>query len=180
MDGIRRRALLAGCAGALTAALAGCSERAAKEAEKSPPIEERLPDLPVEEASEVYEPAIEEGYGAALDAGVASVDEFVAALEDLGIAVESTVHDETLYLEYLDEGVRERGVLREFALVAGAYAALVENEGVDGPLEATIVDPERGAFGAYTLDPGLAARFHEGELTAAEYGEEALSELETE
>lgn len=172
-----RRSLL-GTVGAGSLALtAGCAYREDPDPGEPVPIQERLPNLPVEENVEVLAAGIEAGF----DADVADPAEFEQALTDAGLAVESLVdREDELALEYRDEPERDSGVLRDIGVVAGAYAALLDGTaGLPGRLLATLVDDELESFGEYHVDAEWAVEYAAGETSAEEYGVLVSDTLET-
>lgn len=160
--------------GALVATC-GCADNANPDPGEPRPLEEMLPDLPVEERVDVVAGGIETGFGGDLTDSAA----FEEALVDAGVAVESLLDDgPELSVEYRadpDDG----GVLRGVGVVAGAYASLLDGTDAPGRLRATLVDREPAPFGEFRVDGEWAIAFAAGERTAEEYGVLVSDTLET-
>ncbi len=162
----------------VAAGSAGCVRESG---EQFPPNEKwptsgYAPDLPVTERSDVLESGIEAFEGREIgDEG-----EFEEALEAHGIAVEAVEREQgSLTIEYVFTDRVERGTLPDIALIAGAYAALVE-AGYDATFfEITVLDGESSSFGAAEIETPWARKYNAGEYTATEYGELVASTVES-
>ena len=175
---ISRRRLL-GVGGLVgLASLSGCTRDVVEEFPKNTkwPLSEAKPDLPVLELSDV----LKEGVRSMSDADVGTVDEFVATLEEEGFQIKAVeeVRD-VLAIEYVSSIRFGEGAYHDVGLIAGAYAALVDN-GYDGyALALTIHHANADSYGSWTIETRIAKRYNAGELTAAEYGELVAKTLKT-
>ncbi|WP_135819745.1 hypothetical protein [Halostella litorea] len=179
---MRRRTYLrrAAAAGALAVGVAGCAKRddaraeTATVAKNQTPVADRVPDLPVEERTEVIAAAIEDAARADVD----SAEAFAAALDERGVppVYLEPETDAVLALEYVaDPG----GVLEGIGVVAGAYAAFVAGGDPQPELAATLLDEDETAFGGFHAFADWAAAYEAGERSAAAYGEMVLGTVET-
>lgn len=173
----RRRMLGVGGVVGLTF-LSGCTREVVEEFPKNTkwPISELSPDLPVHERSDVYEERIH----AMSDANIESVEGFASALEAVELEVKSVEEDRDVLSIELQTTVRaEAGVLNDLAMIAGAYAVLVES-GYDAyALAASFIPPGASSYGSASIESKLAKRFNTDELTASEYGELVSKTLES-
>ena len=177
---MRRRPLL----GALLAAgtpLAGCARPVESDSEKTPPdVHERtpagesVPDLPVEEVKDVATAGVE----AAPDA-VGGPEEFEAALEERGVAVESVSEKpDFLSVHHAVDSFAGAGLAEPLGIVAGVYAAYVPE--VDDPtLLSAAVEHAGETAGEYAIATTWAEEYDSGAITAEEYGEMVLGTLKT-
>lgn len=171
-----RRAMLRWGAVLGLSALAGCTEEIGQEfpPNEKVPLSEMIPDLPVEEQTEV----LEAGITALANTDIASEDEFVTELEAADIAVESldTAHD-VLTLEYTIQRSQNEGVLHELGPIAGAYAALVAAGHGATALDVTIADERSSTYGVAEITAEDAERYNAGGYSATEYGELVASSI---
>lgn len=175
-----RRSLLrrGGAALAGSLALAGCTEDVGEElpANEHWPVADRLPDLPVQERSDVLEAGIE----AFADADVDDVDGFVAVLEERGHEFESVeAVVELLHLEYAAASLARRGTFEVTGAVAGAYAALVDGGFEARGLELVFAEPDGSTVGVVEIATEWALEYNEGALSAAAYGELVAGSIES-
>lgn len=177
---MRRRPLL----GALLAGgtpLAGCARPVESDSEKTPPevnektpAGESAPDLPVEEVKDVAAAGVE----AAPDA-VEGPEEFEAALEERGVAVESVSEKpDLLSVHHAVDSFAGGGLAEPLGIVAGVYAAYVGT--VDDPVVlAASVLHDGEAVGEYAIPPTWAEEYNAGAITATEYAEKVLKTVKT-
>lgn len=83
-------------------------------------------------------------------------------------------------LEYVLEERAEEGAVHTLGLVAGGYAALLEAGHGSELLEATVLNPSHEPFGSYDIERTWAEEYNAGEISAAEYGDEVLTTMQTE
>ena len=178
-DGTRpasRRALLRWGAVLGVSALAGCTEEIGREfpSNEKVPLSEVVPEVPVKKRTTVLETGITELAGEDLTTN----DEFTAEIEAAGIEVGSfSERYDVLKLEYRNQTRRNRGVLHELGLVAGAYAALVSADRTTTALDVTITNARSSTVGFVEISSEYAARYNAGEYSAAEYGELVASSI---
>lgn len=99
---------------------------------------------------------------------------------DEGNAEEGLATAPIIKLEYvLDEQIEE-GAVRTIGIVAGGYATLLEAGHDAELLEAVVLNPADEPFGSYKIEGTWAEEYNAGELTAAEYGDEILTTVQTE
>lgn len=194
-----RRTVLHGSALVLCGALAGCTEQTLEEAETKPPfldINDEELRLPVTQRADV----VEEGVMLADDAAIPDLESFESFLSDNGLPVErldevERIIEEKLEIEREDVDVIEEtphgegvvlelefvqedaggGILHPIGLIAGGFAALVE-EGADAEkLDATVLDAEHRPFGSFHVLAAWAEEFNGSETTAREFGSKAWS-----
>ena len=160
------------------ASLSGCTRDVVEEFPKNTkwPLSEAKPDLPVLERSDV----LKAGVQSMSDADVETVDEFAATLEaeEFQIEVVEELRD-VLSVEYVSTVRSGEGAYHDVAVIAGAYAALVENGYDAHALALTIHPAQASSYGSWVAETRLAKRYNAGELTAAEYGELVAKTLET-
>jgi hypothetical protein len=177
---MRRRTYLRRVAAAGAVGIAGCAKReAAREetatvAKNQTPVADSVPDLPVEERSEVVAAAIEDAAGAEMD----SAEAFAAALDERGLDVVALEpeSDVVLTLEYVASA---NGVIEGIGVVAGAYAAFVAGGDPEPELAAEILDENEVTFGGFHVFADWAAAYVTGERSAAAYGEMVVGTVET-
>lgn len=160
------------------ASLSGCTRDVVEEFPKNTkwPLSETKPDLPVLERSDV----LKEGVRSMSDADVETVDEFAATLEAEGFEIEvvEEVRD-VLSVEYVSTIRAGKGTYHDIAVIAGAYATLVENGYDVYALALTIHPAQASSYGSWVVETRMAKRYNAGELTAAEYGELVAKTLES-
>ena len=173
-----RRRLLQASATAAAVGLAGCIEEVGTEfpPNKKWPVAELRPELPVEERKTVLKERI-------LDLAsedIADPDELVATLGEYDLAIESVerVRD-VLTVEYVNTDRYDEGNLHDVGLLAGGYAALIDNGYDAAALGATIVGDAPDTFGSAEVETPWAEAYNAGELTAAEYGELVADTIES-
>ncbi|UTF55386.1 hypothetical protein [Natronosalvus rutilus] len=166
---ISRRTALGILAVGVSASLAGCTQDVGEELppNKSWPIAELVPDLPITKRTDVFAAGIE-----SIDDEITDEEAFAEALEAEGLEVESLERErDVLTLEYVNRERYETGTIHELGPITGAYAALVD-AGYDAvALAITILDDAPESYGSATVESAWAERYVAGDLTAAEYGE---------
>ncbi|WP_312906983.1 hypothetical protein [Natronosalvus caseinilyticus] len=166
---ISRRAALAVLGVGVTASLAGCTQDVGEELppNRSWPIAELVPDVPITKRTDVLAAGIE-----SVDDEITDEDAFAEALDSRELTVESLERErDVLTLEYVNRERYESGTIHELGPIAGAYAALVES-GYDAvALAITILDDAPESYGSATVESAWAERYVTGDLTASEYGE---------
>lgn len=160
------------------ASLSGCTRDLVEEFPKNTkwPLSETKPELPILERSDV----LEEGIEAMSDANAETLEEFTATLEEEGLQIKDVeeVRD-VLSMEYVSHVRSREGTYHDLAMVAGAYAVLVQH-GYDAyALALTIHPAEASSYGSWTVETRVAKRYNAGELTAAEYGELVANTFES-
>lgn len=177
---LSRRALIARGVGSLAVlgGLSGCVEEVGEQfpPNRTWPVSEYRPTLPVTEQSEVVETGIE----ALAAEEIADEAAFVEALETHGVELASVERElSVLTVEYGTTDLGEGGKLHDIGPIAGAYAALVRS-GYDAEfLEATILDDESTSFGVAEVETVWAERYNAGEYTVGEYGELVVATVES-
>ncbi|MFC7238240.1 hypothetical protein ACFQS4_08400 [Saliphagus sp. GCM10025317] len=168
-DRISRRTALGILGVGVTASLAGCTQDVGEELppNKSWPIAELVPDLPITKRTDVFAAGVE-----SVDDEITDEDAFAETLESEGLEVESLERErDVLTLEYINRERYETGTIHELGPIVGAYAALVD-AGYDAvALAITILDDAPESYGSATVESAWAERYVSGDLTAAEYGE---------
>lgn len=173
-----RRGVLARASVLIAAGSAGCVREVGEQfpSNEKWPTSGYTPDLPVTEQSDVLESGIEVFEGREI------LDEsgFEDALSDRAVALEAVEREQgVLTVEYVFTERVERGTLHGIALIAGAYAALIEG-GYDAAfLEVTVLDDESSSVGAAEIETPWASKYNTGEYTATEYGELVASTVES-
>ena len=173
----RRRLLQAGAIAA-TVGLAGCIEEMGREFPENEewPVAELVPELPVRERTEIVEERISE----LATADIADPDDLVSTLDEYDLAVEKVerVRD-VLTVEYVNTDRYDEGNLHDVGLLAGGYAALVDNGYDAAAFGVTILDDAPASFGSAEIETPWAEAYNAGELTAAEYGELVAGTIES-
>lgn len=177
-SGTTRRRLLQAGAVATAVGLAGCIEEMGTEFPPNEkwPVSERVPDLPIEERSDVLEERIAE----LSDAEIGDPEELASALGEYDMDVESVerVRD-VLTIEFVNTDRDDEGNLHDVALLAGGYAALVDAGYDAAALGATILDDAPESYGSASVETPWATAYNDGERTAAEYGELVVGTIES-
>lgn len=193
---MNRRAFLfrstAGIGGATL--LAGCTEENLKQAETEPPfvgefVAEEEADLPVTqrlasgaagveraEGVEISNLDAFESYLLSNEIDVRKLEETTTEYEDEEIKPEvgAREHDPVVTLEYVVHETFEQGLMYHLGIVAGGYAALVAANHDSAKLEATLFEPDGGAFGEYSIRRRWAEEYVGGELSSRKYAGEVL------
>lgn len=164
--------MLRAAAVSIALSLAGCGSRRG-DAEEPVPLSDVIPELPVEERSDV----LEAGVVAGLETESSDLESFERALDEAGVPVESVDNVEgavevTYPADWMD------GLLYGVGLVGGAYAVLARSDYETEELVATVLDADGRAFGEFTAEIDWARRLDEG-LTESEYGTLVADTLET-
>lgn len=160
------------------ASLSGCTRDVVEEFPKNTkwPVSETIPELPVLERSDVLEDGIE----AMSDENVETLEKFSATLEEKGLQIERVEElRDVLSMEYVSHVRASEGTYHDIAMVAGAYAGLVQHGYDVYALALTIHPAEASSYGSWTVETRVAKRYNAGELTAAEYGELVAKTLES-
>ena len=99
-------------------------------------------------------------------------------MEDNGIIVESIeVEDETIQVTYTTVQTEESALAEEMGYVTGGWAFLV-GEGMEYPLEATILGATGEDIGWFEGELEWAEQYGEGEISDEELAERVLGTLE--
>lgn len=173
-----RRSVLRSAAIGATLALSGCTEEIGSEfpPEAHQPISELLPDLPVEERTNVWEERITTAVALEID----GLDAFAGAFDEFNIDVEAVDRvNDVVVIGYINTDRYAEGNVHDVATLAGGYAALLD-AGYDAEaLGITILDDAPASYGTATVETRWAEAFNAGELTAAEYGELVETTIES-
>jgi len=137
------------------------------------PLSDVIPDLPVEQRSDL----LEAGVVAGLETEASAPESFERALVEAGVPVESVdPADGTVDIEFPADWAD--GLLYGVGLVGGAYASLVRGGYPATELSATVLDADGRPFGEFTAKIDWTRRLG-GELTESGYGTLVADTLET-
>lgn len=137
------------------------------------PLSDVIPELPVEERSDV----LAAGVAAGLGTEASDLESFESALTEAGVPVESVDNVEGV-VEVTYPADWTDGLLYGVGLVGGAYAVLARSDYATEELGATVLDADGQAFGEFSAEIDWTRRLDEG-LAESEYGTLVADTLET-